>query len=43
MPNKEKSSILIIARDKPKHKPPFTRKVNKSEMIEALIHQHLTF
>ena len=47
-PNKEKFSIFRSARYKPKlnptfpTKPPFTRKVNKSEIIEALIHQYLT-
>ena len=39
---KEKASILGRTREKPKHKHPSTRKLNKSE-IEALLHQHLTF
>ena len=42
IPAIEKDSLLGSARDKPKHKPPFSRKENKSE-IEGLIYQCLTF
>ena len=47
MPNKEKAFILSIARDKIKPQPPlttkysFARKVDKSEIVDALIHQCL--
>ena len=46
IPNKEKISILISVRVKPTPKPTFpakksfSRKVNNSEIIEGLLHDH---
>ena len=40
IPHKEKASVFGSARNKPKHKPPFVSKVNKSGI--ELLHQHLS-